>query len=209
MAELFNEAQRLAWLRHAENLERALRLLPGSTPATCWDLVALEAMQGIELLRNPAGAPLDHDCRQRVAADSTPALAALASLLVAHDEAVDHFFPAGHAGGDDPCRVIQAAEPVPAETMERLRAAIEALRAVELRPAPAEPQTPIESRNEFCWREWNAGQSYGEINAMLRKRPGWESFTDDRAVRKAIAAWAEPRGLYVRAGQPGRRPRSK
>src|SRR5690606_5656413 len=79
------------------------------------------------------------------------------------------------------------------------------LSAMTLDWASAETLTPTEARNKFCYEEWQRGQILKEINAAVKKRPEWEPYEDDRGVRSAIKAWADPRGLPIRKGQPGRR----
>lgn len=65
--------------------------------------------------------------------------------------------------------------------------------------------TPIEARNKFCFDEWQAGQSYKEINVALHHHSEWEAFEDDLAVRSAIHSWGKRIGQSPRRGQPGRR----
>lgn len=64
--------------------------------------------------------------------------------------------------------------------------------------------TPTEARNKFCYEQWQRGQTLKEINVALKKHSEWERYEDDRGVRSAVKAWAEPRELPVRTGQPGK-----
>jgi len=66
---------------------------------------------------------------------------------------------------------------------------------------------PTEAREKFCFEQWEAGKSYKEINAALKRHPEWECFEDERAVRKPINAWAKRIKATPRKGQPGRRPK--
>lgn len=69
-----------------------------------------------------------------------------------------------------------------------------------------DPLTPTQSRNKFCYEQWQAGKTHGEINAALKKHSEWEAFDDEKSVRGPIAQWAKQNGnLPIRSGQPGRR----
>lgn len=64
--------------------------------------------------------------------------------------------------------------------------------------------TPNEARAKFCFEEWQAGKSYKEINAALKRHPEWESYDECVKVRGPIESWAKRLGVVPRKGQPGR-----
>jgi hypothetical protein len=64
--------------------------------------------------------------------------------------------------------------------------------------------TPSEERAKFCFEQWNAGKSYKEINAALKKHPVWEHFASAIGVRSPIMAWSKRIGKQPRKGQAGR-----
>jgi hypothetical protein len=88
---------------------------------------------------------------------------------------------------------------------QRWKNAVEALEA----HLPAEPVlTPDEERQKFCFEQWQANKSLGEINAMLKRHPYWEHFDDEKQVRGPRDAWGKRIGVKPRKGQPGRRKKS-
>jgi hypothetical protein len=80
----------------------------------------------------------------------------------------------------------------------------------EMQRRESEPQlTPDEARSKFCFDEWEAGKTYKEINAALKRYPQWEHFGDEKSVRGPINAWGKRIGVNPRQGQRGRRESAK
>jgi hypothetical protein len=74
--------------------------------------------------------------------------------------------------------------------------------------AAIEQLTPIQARKKFCFDQWEAGKTLKEINVALKHHPVWESYADDKYVRRPINSWAKTIGVKPRAGQRGRRTKS-
>jgi hypothetical protein len=68
-------------------------------------------------------------------------------------------------------------------------------------------------RNRLCYERWQRDgwsrpQIREEVNRLAMERD-WGAIETDPGVSHAIQRYADPRGLLIRRGEPGRRPPGK